>query len=79
MSHEPVLNTVSLDEQIMLAHENHDVHRLSYLYEQDALLDNTVDSACFLTTQAYRFALESDHHNQDRLRQFLIKHGREQG
>ena len=79
MSHEPVLNTVSLDEQIMLAHENHDAHRLSYVYEQGALRADTVDSACFLATQAYIFALESDHHNQDRLRQFLIKHGREQG
>ena len=79
MSDEPAADKTALEGRIMRAHARGDSHALATLYAQGARLADTVDSACFLATQAYIYSLESNHENQERLQQFLIEQGRERG
>ena len=77
---EDALAPDALHDQILSAHEVHDAPKLVRLYQAGAAYQygaGDLDAALFLTTQAYVFALESGHENQDLLRDLLAAYGRE--
>ena len=74
------VDSSTLEKQILAAHGSNDGYRLAELYAQGAEIKRKageLDAAGFLLTQAFVFALESDHPNSDMLRAKLVADGRE--
>lgn len=69
-----------LEEELLAAHANRDLHRLARGYARAAdlaELGGQVDQACFFLTQGWIFALEAGDPLSDTLKARLIAHGRE--
>lgn len=68
-----------LNQQLLQAHENVDVHKLAELYKQAGDLSESsgdADAACFFLTQAYVFALECGSESAPSLKKRLVIYGR---
>jgi len=72
------LNDLGLEGQILMAHEENNTQLLTELYANAAQRVSDHDKACFLATQAYVYALQSDHPLKSKLKNFLKRHGREE-
>ena len=68
---------MSLDAQMIAAHEARDLPALVRLYTQAADAANDVDAACFYLTHAYIFALDAGAAEAPALHARLKAHGRE--
>ena len=68
---------ITLDAQLLVAHDMNDIAALVDLYTKAADQSDDVDAACFYLTHAYVFALELGSHKAVILRERLITHGRE--
>ena len=70
-----------LNEKVLQAHEDGDRSTLVDVYDmlgQEELAQGQVTSACFLLTQAYVYALESDDSRAPKIHKILKSHGREE-
>lgn len=67
----------TLNALILAAHTANDKRALAELYCKASKTASSIDSACFLATQAYIFALECNHELQKDLYRFLKSHDRE--
>lgn len=67
----------NLNAQLLAAHDAGDLQDLVRLYQSAADQAADTDAACFYLTQAYVFALESDHPESEAIRQRLVAEGRE--
>ena len=72
------LSEQDLEDQILNAHETDDTRLLTELYAAAAENVLNHDQACFLATQAYVYALQSNHPLKSKLHAFLKLHGREE-
>lgn len=66
-----------LDVQLQAAHARQDAAALAELYAAGSAAAQTLDEQCFLTTQAYIFALESNHPLAEKLHAFLVQNQRD--
>ena len=66
-----------LDIQLQAAHARKDSAALAELYAAGSAAAQTLDEQCFLTTQAYIFALESTHPLAEKLHAFLVQNRRD--
>ena len=71
------LSDQDLEDQIIRAHETNNIWLLAKLYADAAERGLDQDHACFLATQAYVYALQSNHPLKSKLHAFLKSHGRE--
>jgi hypothetical protein len=69
---------MDLNSTLIAAHDRGDKRALVELYDKAARDTDDIDHACFLTTQAYIFALDCNHPLRHALHAFLVKHGREE-
>ena len=67
----------ALNDQILRAHASGDKKALATLYSRASKEAETLDSACFFATQAYIFALESNHPLAEQLHAFLVQNRRD--
>ena len=72
------LNDQDLEDQILMAHEANNTWLLAELYADAAERVSDHDQACFLATQAYTCALQSNHPLKSKLHAFLKGHRREE-
>ncbi len=68
---------ITLDAQLLAAHDKNDTVVLVNLYTQAADQSDDVDATCFYLTHAYVFALELGSYKAVNLRDRLVTHGRE--
>ena len=68
----------ALNYELLKAHTEKDTFKLCELYAKAAAAQCDVNAACFLATQAYVFAVQSNHPLIESLHAFLKKHGREE-
>ena len=66
----------TLDDTLIAAHETSDFWALVALYEQAADVAPQRDAACFYLTQAYVFALDTNHPARSRIFDRLKAEGR---
>lgn len=66
------------EHDFLTAHTSGDGARLCELYHLAAMRSTDLDAACFYATQAYVFALETDHSLRTEIYDFLVEHGREE-
>ncbi len=74
-------HTPSLDQQLLVAHEQNDNPALISLYTEaadESEQSGNIDAACFYLTHAYVFALQEGVVEAKSLRERLIKYGREE-
>ncbi len=69
--------SITLDAQMIAAHEAGDKPALIHLYTQAADATNDIDASCFYLTHAYIFALDSGAEETDTLHARLVAQGRE--
>jgi hypothetical protein len=72
------LSEQALEDQILTAHGTGDTRLLAELYARAAESVSDHDQTCFLSTQAYVYALQSNHPLKSKLHAFLRLHGREE-
>ncbi len=68
-----------IDDTLLYAHETDDYARLVEGYQiasEFFLMQRDVDRACFYLTQAYVYALVSDHEKKDDINAILCQYGR---
>lgn len=70
-------SVTQLDIQLQAAHARKDAAALAELYAAGSAAAQTLDEQCFLTTQAYIFALESNHPLAEKLHAFLVQNRRD--
>ena len=70
-------SVTQLDIQLQAAHARQDAAALAELYAAGSAAAQTLDEQCFLTTQAYIFALESNHPLAEKLHAFLVQNQRD--
>ena len=68
---------MQLDIQVQAAHAHQDSAALAELYAAGSATAQTLDEQCFLATQAYIFALESNHPLAEQLHAFLVQNRRD--
>ena len=68
---------MQLDIQVQAAHARQDSAALAELYAAGCATAQTLDEQCFLATQAYIFALESNHPLAEQLHAFLVQNRRD--
>ena len=68
---------MQLDIQVQAAHARQDAAALAELYAAGSATAQTFDEQCFLATQAYIFALESNHPLAEQLHAFLVQNRRD--
>ena len=66
-----------LDIQVQAEHARQDAAALAELYAAGSATAQTLDEQCFLATQAYIFALESNHPLAEQLHAFLVQNRRD--
>lgn len=75
------IDSSSLDQQLLIAHEQNDHSALVRLYTtaaDESEHSGDISAACFYLTHAYVFALEEGMVEAHALRQRLVKYGREE-
>ena len=68
---------MQLNIQVQAAHARQDAAALAELYATSSAMAQTLDEQCFLATQAYIFALESNHPLAEQLHAFLVQNRRD--
>ena len=68
---------MQLDIQVQAAHARQDSAALAELYAAGSATAHTLDEQRFLATQAYIFALESNHPLAEQLHAFLVHNRRD--
>ena len=71
---------MNLDEELISAHQTHNLHRLVVLYQRaadEAFVRQDIDAGCFYLTHAYIFALEGNHPDSSAIHLRLMEYGRE--
>ena len=67
----------NLNILLVQAHKEKNLSLLVELYSQASKSTSDCDQACFWATQAYVFALETDHSLSEKLFKFLLSNNRE--
>lgn len=68
---------ISLDQQLLAAHEDNDMALLVELYQQAAEQASDDEAKYFYMTHAYIFALDTNHPDIPALKSALVAAGRE--
>ena len=74
------MERAELNAALLGAHDRNDKETLVTLYRkagQNFLDAGEIDAGCFYLTQAYIFALDTDHDTAPDLHRLLVTHGRE--
>ena len=72
-----VFNEKNINQLLIEAHKDKNIPLLAELYSQASKSTTSCDLACFLATQAYVLALETDNPISEDLFNFLLSNNRE--